>query len=84
MIARFNLTEFDQAKDLVNAMTNLHHEEISTHQTNGLTESFLISYFVCRLKNEIQMDIHMFYPRMIVTAIGLTHLQEKKLWARHH
>lgn len=52
------------------------------NRTDGLSDSFFISCFVCGLKEEIRMDVQMFHPTTLTAVIELTHLQEEKLKAR--
>ncbi|KAF8364731.1 hypothetical protein HHK36_033288 [Tetracentron sinense] len=49
------------------------------NRTDGLTDFFLISCFVCGLKEEIRMDVQMFHPTTLNAAIGLARLQEEQL-----
>ncbi|KAF8401929.1 hypothetical protein HHK36_012880 [Tetracentron sinense] len=69
----FGPTEFE---DYAGALAKLRQiaSVRSINRTDGLTDSFLISCFVCGLKEEIRLDVQMFHPTSLNAAIGLAQL----------
>ncbi|KAG5561283.1 hypothetical protein RHGRI_004344 [Rhododendron griersonianum] len=55
-------------------------EELGS-RTTGLTEEFIVSFFVSGLKEEIKAGVQMFQPSNISQAIGLARLQEETIEA---
>lgn len=56
-------------------------ENITNH-IKGINEAFIRSYFISRLKKEIQVKIKIFNPSNIIIAIMLTKLVEDKFNAK--
>jgi hypothetical protein len=56
-------------------------EKLAT-QVSGLSEPFLISCFIGGLKEEICLNVKMFRPNSLTSAIGLARLQEER--QNHH
>lgn len=52
--------------------------ETLANQTDGLTESFMVSYFVAGLKEEVRLGVQMFKPTSLPAATNLARLQEEK------
>ena len=53
-------------------------EELST-KVNGLSEQFLLSFYISILKPEIRHEILVVQPQSLLQAIALARLQEDKL-----
>ncbi|KAF8369296.1 hypothetical protein HHK36_032691 [Tetracentron sinense] len=53
-------------------------EELA-NRTKGLNEPFMISCFICGLKDEIGLSIQMLRPSTLPDAIGLARMQEEKV-----
>lgn len=51
-------------------------EKLSNHVT-GLPESFLVSWLIGGLKDEIRVEVKMFKPTSLMAAIGLARLEEE-------
>ncbi|KAF8377757.1 hypothetical protein HHK36_031142 [Tetracentron sinense] len=52
------------------------------NRTEGLSEAFLTSCFICGLRDDICLDVQIFRPTSLTSAIGLARLQEEKMAAR--
>ena len=53
-------------------------EDLST-KVNGLSEQFLLSFFISGLKSEIKRELLVAQPQSLLQAMALAKLQEDKL-----
>lgn len=52
------------------------------NRTEGLTKSFMVSYFIVGPKEEIRLGVQMFWPNSLSTTTSLARLQKKNLATR--
>lgn len=84
LVARFGPTEYeDYAESLAKLQQTGNLREYQkeferlANQVPRLGESFLISCFIGGLKEEIRLNVKMFRPTTLTSAIGLARLQEE-------
>nr|GEV84299.1 peroxidase 64 [Tanacetum cinerariifolium] len=85
LLVRFGPTDYEDPSEalhwLKQSTTMVIYQETFERLSNwveGLSESFLVGYFIGGLKDEIRLKVKLKKPRRLVEAMGMTRLVEKK------